>query len=102
MKTSERLTELADEIAKLLDENRVAVPNESAVRTLRFLAGQVRAWDSYAGEKAARIVDLAVIYYSARRHERYPGGPSMLYTEMSFDLLERIRGQAAARRLHGD
>lgn len=36
---------------------------------------------------------MAEVYYSARKHQAYPGGPDRLYSDMLHDLCKRIRDQ---------
>lgn len=101
-RTSDRICEIAEEIDAVLKAHRVPAPNRTVVDRLQFLANQLKPWDSYAGEKASNIVLKAEIFYSARKHWKYPGEANMLYTEMTFDLLNRIRGAAERRKQAGD
>lgn len=94
--------EIASEIEALLQKNDSPNPNPVAIKKLSSLANQIQPWDSYAGEKAHKIVSLANIYYSDRKHFKYPGGAENLYVEMSFDLLNRIKRQAEIYKSKGD
>jgi len=102
IKTSEVLTQVASEIEAELKKQSYAAPNESIPRRIRFLAGQLSGHDHYAAEKAYKIAELAGIFYSARKHAKYRGGPEALWSEMTFSLLGRIRSQAITRQAHGD
>lgn len=102
MKTSEVLIKIASEIESALNEQDFASPNDHIPKRVRFLAAQLSGHDRYAAEKAYKIAELASIFYSARKHAKYRGGPEALWAEMTFDLLGRIRSQASARQVHGD
>lgn len=101
-KTSEVLIRVASEIEAVLHEHPIATPSEFVPRRIRFLAAQLSGCDSYASEKAFKIAELAGIFYSARKHAKYRGGPDALWTEMTYDLLGRIRSQASTREAQGD
>lgn len=102
IKTSEILNKIAAEIESALNEQDYASPNEYIPKRIRFLAAQLSSRDRYAAEKAYKIAELATIFYSSRKHAKYPGGPKALWAEMTYDLLERIRSQANTRQFHGD
>jgi hypothetical protein len=102
MKTSERIVKVAAEIEAALNEYPIPVPNQVIPNRIRFLAAQLSGYDHYAAEKAYKIAELASIFYSARKHTKYRGGSDALWTEMTFDLLSRIRSQARNREAAGD
>lgn len=100
--TSTVLLKIADEIEAVLNEGQIPTPNLVIPKRIRFLAAQIAAHDRYSAEKAYRIAELADIFYSARKHSKYPGGHTALWHEMTCDLLGRIRNQAGTRQFHGD
>ena len=55
MKTSERITRLADEIEAVLDANAVSSANPQAMDRLRSAAGALGPSDPYTSDK---VVDL--------------------------------------------
>jgi len=101
-KTSEVLFKIADKIEAALNEYPVAAPNAVIPRRIRFLAAQLSSRDQYAAEKAYKIVELADMFYSDRKHTKHPGGSDGLWATMTFDLLGRIRSQARNRESGGD
>ncbi|HNT26572.1 MAG TPA: hypothetical protein PKH10_00200 [bacterium] len=102
MKRSEKIIKVAAKIEAVLNECPTPTPNQSIPRRIHFLAGQLSGCDHYAMEKAYEIAHWASIFYSARKHAKYPGGSSSLWTKMALDLLERIRTQAKSREAAGD
>jgi len=102
MKRSEKIIKVADEIETALNESPIPRSNQLILNRIRFLAGQLSGCDNYAWEKAREIAMLASIYYSARKHAKYPGGSDALRTRMTLDLLGRIRSQAKIREAAGD
>lgn len=102
MKRSEKIIKLAAEIETILNEGPMPTPNQSIPIRIRFLAGQLSGCDHYAMEKAYEISRLASIFYSARKHAKYPGGSAVLWAKMTFGLLENIRTQAKNREAVGD
>ena len=76
MKTSENISNLADDIEDVLRESDIATPNPAAVGRLKFLAQLMRPYCTYCGEKAGRIASLADTFYSARKHNNYRNGSS--------------------------
>lgn len=102
MKRSEQIIKVAAEIEAVLNECPIPTPSQSIPKRIYFLAGQLSGCDQYAMEKAYEISGLASIYYSARKHTKYPGGSDALWTKMTLDLLGRIRSQAQSREAVGD
>ncbi len=102
MKTSEVIFQVASDIEAELNKQSMPGPNETIPKRVRFLAAQLSGRDSYAAEKAYKIAELAGIFYSARKHGKYPGGYQALWTDMTYDLIGRIRSQGRVREGHGD
>ena len=102
IKTSEFLLNIVAQIKTLLEENPVATPNPSVVNRLNFLASQASAKDQYAARHIYKIAELADIFYSDRKHEKYRGGADRLWAAMTFDHLGRIKSQASNREMKGD
>ncbi len=102
MKTSESIIQAVSEIERILNANPAAASNPFVPRQIRFIANQLGGHDTYAAEKAHRIAELSEIFYSARKHMKYPGGAASLRAEMIFDLIERMRSQAQARKTNND
>lgn len=102
IKTSQVIFRVASEIETELNKQSMPGPNTSIPKRVRFHAAALSGRDSYAAEKAYRIAELAGIFYSARKHWKYPGGHQALWTDMTYDLLGRIRSQGRVREGHGD
>lgn len=102
MKRSEKIIGVAAEIEAVLNECPIPTPNQFIPDRIRFLAGQLSGCDHYAMEKAYEISRLASIFYSARKHAKYPGGSAALWAKMTFGLLGDIRSQAKNREAVGD
>lgn len=60
MKTSENISNLADDIEDVLRESDIATPNPAAVGRLKFLAQLMRPYCTYCGEKAGRIASWPI------------------------------------------
>lgn len=101
MKTSENISNLADDIEDVLRESDIATPNPAAVGRLKFLAQLMRPYCTYCGEKAGRIASLADTFYSARKHNSYRNSSSGVLADMK-DNLERIRSWAEVWKEKGD
>jgi len=101
IKISEEILQIASEIEAELNKQSIPGANEAIPRRVKFLAAQLSGRDRYAAEKAYQIAELAGIFYSERRHWKYPGGYTKLWTDMTFDLLGRIRTQAKNRQQSG-
>ena len=99
-KASEIITDVAAEIEAELNKQASAYPNQTIPNRIRFLAAQLSGYDHYAAEKAYQIAGLAAIFYSDRKHTKYPGGSNAIWYEMTFDLLGRIKSQARTRKEH--
>jgi len=91
-----RSRETIAEIQAHLGKHSYAVRNDGALVELRFLLGYLKVHDRYIAEKAGQIEDLAVEFWSARKHHRYPGGPSEILARID-DLLGRIENQLQQR-----
>lgn len=91
----QRILQNLGEIEALLRKHDYPGANPSALSRIEFLVSQMRGADTYISEKAGQIAALAGMYYSARRHMKYPGGADRLHTDMLYDLPSRIRGQAS-------
>lgn len=102
IKTSENILKIALEIEAVLNDYPFSTPNHFIPQRIRFLAAKLNAFDHYAAEKAYKIAERADSFYSARKHAKYPGGAEALWSEMTFDLLGRIKSQAQVRKDHGD
>lgn len=102
MKTSVRIREALAAIEAILANHEMPGSDPAAIRAIRFQASYLPAIDVGAAESAARIVDLAEIYYSERKHSKYRGGIDALRYEMTVELPNAIRDRAAFRERHGD
>jgi hypothetical protein len=102
MKTSQKIIKAAAEIEAALKTYPMPLPNQAIPNRIRFLAAQLSGCDRYAAENAYKIAELASIFYSARKHMEYNGGSDVLWTEMTIELINRIRNQAKSREAVGD
>ena len=82
---------VANDIKEVLKNNRVPTPNKNAINRLQFLSGLLPA--GYAREKAREIASKSEVFYSARKHEKYAGGASLLFAQME-GLVNRILSYA--------
>lgn len=94
MNTSEKILELADETERFFKENAYPIPNEPAVRRMKYLCARMGAYDHYIAEKAGEISQLSEQFFSARKHQKFHGGANMIYSRIVSDLLHRIRSRA--------
>jgi len=89
----DRILKTLEELEGVLKRNNYVGANPAALGRVQFLCDQMRGTNGYISEKAGQLRELASIFYSARRHLKYPGGGDRLYAEISYDLPSRIRGQ---------
>ena len=94
MTASEEIIKIADRIESTLQENPIAQPNPQIPKRLKFLAAQLSDKDGYCAKTAYRIASRAELYYSARKHTTSKHSAADLWSEMTFDLLNRIRSRA--------
>lgn len=92
---------IAAKIKLELETHNFADPNPRVPKRIRKLAEELSVLDHHAAIKARELADLAGIFYSARKHENYRGGPGMLQARMK-ECLRRIESQAEERRISGD
>jgi hypothetical protein len=101
MKTSERIIDVANSMAKVFEDYPYASPEPAALARLKSLAQEMPRVCFYCRETAQKVVSLANDFYSERKHQRYPGGPSDIQREVD-DLLDRIRDEADKWATQGD
>lgn len=89
-----RVLEHLDELDALLKQHNGPGANAAAMARIDYLVARIRGVDAYISEKACQLRELAGMYYSARRHLKYPGGSDSLYSVIRYDLPGRIRDQA--------
>lgn len=90
----QRVLQHLSEVEVVLKQYDYPGANPAALSRIEMLVTHMRGVDSYISEKAGQLKELAAVFYSARRHQKYPGGPERLHAVLLFDLPERIRGQA--------
>lgn len=90
----QRVLQHLSEIEAVLQQYDYPGANPAALLRIGTLVAQMRGVDSYISEKAGQLKELAAVFYSARRHQKYPGGPEHLHAVLLLDLPGRIRGQA--------
>lgn len=90
MNTAESIRAAADELEEFFSKNSIPMANDPALRRIKFMCARLADYDHYVGEKAGEIAELAGILFSARRHQKFPGGPSAI-DDRIHDLLGRIR-----------
>lgn len=90
----ERIVSQIDAIEEEFKRNAHPVENPAVLKRLRFQLRQISSLDNYIGEKAGEISELMGIFFSARRHATYPGGPDEVYSRIVHDLFGRIRQRA--------
>ena len=81
------------EVQAVLNSNNYPGENPSALAKIQFLTARLKGTDAYISEKAGRLASQAGLFYSARKHLKYPGGSDRLYAELTFDLPGRIQSQ---------
>lgn len=89
-----RVLEHLDELDAVLKQHNYPGANAAAMARIDHLVTRIRGVDAYISEKSGQLKELAGMYYSARRHLKYPGGSDSLYTAIRYDLPSRIRDQA--------
>ena len=99
--TSKEILGLVSKIESELDRCQMPIPNEDIPRKIERLASKLSSVDTYASEKAYQIASYSKMYYSVRKHDKYPGGATELWHFIRVDLPHRIRRQAAVREKHG-
>ena len=102
MKTSERISQVADRIESVLDSHSVASANPEAMNALRAAAAELGATDSYTSGRLIELMGKAQVFYSARGFFRMPGQSQRLFGDMRHDLLDRIRMRARVLASQGD
>jgi hypothetical protein len=102
MKTSETIEKIASDIETVLNEHSFSVPNDFVPMRIRFLAAQLNGLDRDAARYAYKIAAHADIFYSTRKHAKYPGGAEALWAEMVFGFLNVIKSRAQLRKESGD
>ena len=90
----QRVLQHLDELEAVLKQHNYPVANTGAMARIDNLVTRMRGVDSYISQKAGQLKELAGMFYSARRHLKYPGGSETLYAAILHDLPSRIRGQA--------
>lgn len=100
----DRFFKLVDEFMEKFEANSAAMENPALLRGLKFQLSEISSYDHYIAEKASEIASLLDIFFSARKHKKYPGGASAVYSRIVHDLLGRIRQRAKIVRaeLAGD
>lgn len=89
----QRAKSALDQIEALLKKHCHAGVDPVALARIQSLTMELRGGDTYISEKAGQLRELASMYYSARRHLKYPGGTSSLYAAIAYDLPSRIGDQ---------
>jgi hypothetical protein len=102
MKTSERISRLADKIESVLDSHRKASDDPVAMEQLRSAAAELGASDAYTSGRLVELMGKAQVFYSARGFFRLPGQSQRLYGDMRHELLDRIRMRARVLASQGD
>jgi hypothetical protein len=94
MKKSEFILKIASEIEAVIDVNRIPITNPSVVARLSNLVHQLRGVDHDASEDGRRLLQVAEIFYSQRKHEKYRGGSEQAYSDMTYQHLLRLKDTA--------
>jgi hypothetical protein len=102
MKTSERITQVADRIQAVLDANAAARANPQAMNELRAAAAALGAADPFSSGKLVELMGKAQIFYGQRSLFRLPGSSARLWSDMHDDLLDRLRMRARVLASQGD
>ena len=95
MEISQKILSALDQLETVLKRHDQPGENPSALRQVQSLCIGIKGHHDYIGEKAGRIMNLASIYYSDRKHLTHPGGDKALMTEMSYQLPNAIRSQVS-------
>ncbi|HJW12237.1 MAG TPA: hypothetical protein VJ598_10645 [Albitalea sp.] len=102
MKTSERITRVADQIEAVLDANPSSRANPEAMAQLLAAAAELSGGDAYASGKLVELVAKAQVFYGPRSRFRLPGRSQGLWSEMREALLDRLRMRARVLASQGD
>ncbi|MFL6661291.1 MAG: hypothetical protein ACJ8G7_03885 [Rhizobacter sp.] len=102
MKTSERITQVADRIEAVLASNAEPGANTQAMGELRAAALALGAGDPYASGKLVELMAKAQVFYGPRSIFRLPGTGRRLWNDMHEDLLDRLRMRARVLASRGD
>ena len=101
MKTSERITVVADRIQAVLDANQQSESNPQAMTQLRAAVAQLGAGDAFASGKLVELLERAQAFYGRRTLFRLPGSSQRLWGAMH-DLLDLMRMRARVLGSQGD
>jgi hypothetical protein len=102
MKTSERITLVADRIQAVLDANRTADANVTAMAELRAAATQLGASDPFSSGKLVELMEKAQAFYGRKSLFRLPGSSQRLWHAMHDELLDLLRMRARVLASQGD
>ena len=101
MKTSERITVVADRIQAVLDANQQSESNAQAMTQLRSAVAQMGTGDAFASGKLVELLEKAQAFYGRRTLFRLPGSSQRLWGAMQ-DLLDLMRMRARVLGSQGD
>jgi hypothetical protein len=102
MRSSERITHVADRIEAVLDANPNSRANPEAMAELLAAAAELKGSDPYASGKLVELVAKAQVFYGARSRFRLPGRSQGLWSDMHDGLLDRLRMRARVLASQGD
>lgn len=89
-----KIRERVGQLEVFFKDNAYAMPNDYALRHVKFLCNSLCLGDPYIAEKAGEIAYLAERFYSVRKHNSYPGGADGIYNKIVHSLVGRIRTRA--------
>lgn len=90
----DRIFKLIDAFEEDLELNSAAMENPAVLRRLKFKLSEISGYDHYIAEKTGEITALLETFFSARKHKKYPGGASAVYSKIVHEHLVRIRQRA--------
>lgn len=102
MKTSERITHVADLLEAVLDAHRVAQPDPVAMQALRAAAAELGPRDAFSSGKLVELMEKAQVFYGRQSLFRLPGSAQRLWGAMRGELLDLLRMRARVLASQGD
>lgn len=102
MKTSERITAVADRIQAVLETHRQADANPQAMAELRSAAAALGPSDPFSSGKLVELMEAAQVFYGRRSLFRLPGSAERLWGRMHGEQLDLLRMRARVLASQGD
>lgn len=102
VKTSERITEVADRIQAVLEAHRTQDADPQAMAELRAAAAALGGSDPFSSGKLVELMEAAQVFYGRRSLFRLPGSAQRLWGRMHGEQLDLLRMRARVLASQGD